>query len=272
MQSGGLRVLKGVATGALYLSLFAVVASLLLSAGRTESLSFIVNSERPDALKILFVGNSLTFYNDMPTMLFRLLQAGMPTRALKIGQVTYPGLSLAQQWNARVAPEAIEKSGPWDYVIIQEQSSGPIENPYNFTLYASLFDKEIRKEGGRTVLLMTWADKGKSDDQETLTRRYEDLGHELDCIVIPAGSVWFRTCNQYPNLALYCDDNHHPGPLGSYLVACTIYGVLTKSNPSQLPENLTQLTDQNDRPLVDMTKEQARQIQSTVWRTISDRL
>ena len=248
-----------------------IVAAIALWPTLPERLTFVVNSERPDALKVLFIGNSFTYSNDMPVMLFRILEAGAPKQPLKIGHVTYPSLSLRRQWDFGVAADVIKKSGPWDYVIIQEQSAGPMRDPDDFVRYATLFDAEIRKAGARTVLLMTWADKDRLEDQKILTQRYEELGSKLQCIVVPAGTALFRARDRFPELLLYQGDNHHPGPLGSYLVACTIYGVLTKSNPNQLPENLTVLKDLNNSALVILTKEQASQIQSSVWQTISGR-
>lgn len=265
-----LRGSNGVARWAIFLWIFVIAVAIVVLPGVPERLTFVVNSERSDALKVLFIGNSFTYSNDMPTMLFRILQAGLAQRPLKIGQVTYPSLPLALQWHYGVAPEAIRKSGPWDFVIIQEQSVGPIRAPDDFAHYGSLFDAEIRKAGARTVLLMTWADLDRNEDQKILTQRYEELGRKLQCLVAPAGTALFRAHNRFPKLSLYQADHHHPGPMGSYLVACTIYGVLTKSNPSQLPATVTVLKDQNNHTLVTMTNEEARQIQSTVWQTISD--
>ena len=72
-------------------------------------------------LSALFIGNSYTFYNNMPSQVvqFALNDNQLPD----IDEITHPGWNLQQHWNSQ---ETIDKinSKVWDVVIMQEYSSG----------------------------------------------------------------------------------------------------------------------------------------------------
>lgn len=74
-------------------------------------------------MRILMLGNSFTFYNDMPSMLAELTGA-------EIIHHTRGGARLAEQLNPETQMgsktlEVLEKDS-WDYVVLQEMSNGPI--------------------------------------------------------------------------------------------------------------------------------------------------
>jgi len=86
-------------------------------------------------INVLFVGNSLTYYNDMPQLLQEMLNETDPN--IKIDQITFPGVSLQSHLDFMVDPSkensrfekqlgdttSTEKKllvKPWDVVILQE--------------------------------------------------------------------------------------------------------------------------------------------------------
>src|SRR5688572_27652615 len=79
-----------------------------------------VPAAKPKALRILFIGNSLTYTGDMPGRLGKLAHA-MGRRAV-VESVTAPGYSLQDHWREGKAERAIRKG--WDVVVLQEGTSG----------------------------------------------------------------------------------------------------------------------------------------------------
>ena len=70
--------------------------------------------------RVLFIGNSLTYTNDLPAMV-RVMgeSAGTP---LVTGMVAEPGMSLEDHWSRGGARAAVA-SGRWDVVVLQQGPS-----------------------------------------------------------------------------------------------------------------------------------------------------
>ena len=75
-------------------------------------------------LHVLFIGNSLTYTNDLPAMFAALAEAAGKPRPF-VRAVTGPGLSLQDQWDLGEAQKAIAVGG-WDFVVLQQ---GPSASP-----------------------------------------------------------------------------------------------------------------------------------------------
>src|SRR6266508_356643 len=71
--------------------------------------------------RILFVGNSLTYANDLPGLVEALADsAGADT--LGAAAVAFPDFSLEDHWNDRRAVREIARGG-WDVVVLQQGPS-----------------------------------------------------------------------------------------------------------------------------------------------------
>jgi hypothetical protein len=176
-------------------------------------------------MKILFIGNSYTARNDLPSLLREMAAEAPQPKAIVTEQVLANGASLRRHWNAGVAAEKIG-SGDWDFVVLQEQSTLPIKNATRFHENVRLFDEVIQAHGARTVLYLTWARQQAPETQVTLSEATEAIAREIGALVAPVGEVWQAVLEQEPGLGLYDKDGSHPSPLGSYLAACVFYARL----------------------------------------------
>jgi len=79
------------------------------------------NSTNSDPLKILFIGNSYTYYNSSPELLKALVNEKFPNKPLEIQLISQGGMTLKRHWEEGRSVEAI-KSNDWDYVVLQVQS------------------------------------------------------------------------------------------------------------------------------------------------------
>ncbi len=109
-------------------------------------------------MRVLFIGNSYTYVNDLP----RMLKGLMAVKAidLETRRVTPGCCMLAAHWKSTDTRKAIAE-GPWDYVVIQEQSQMPVFNPSLTLKYAALLAEMVHKVGAEPVFYMTWARKNK---------------------------------------------------------------------------------------------------------------
>ncbi len=182
------------------------------------------------ATKALFIGNSFTNRNDLPTMISRLAASSEPPRKFESQRVIANGMALKTHWKQGVAIEAIQRTA-WDYVVLQEQSTLPLKNRQRMHESIRLFDAEIRRRKARTILYLTWSRAGELDRQDELTDAYVSIGRELGALIAPVGVAWQRWLRDKPTLTLHDRDKSHPNTAGSYLAACVFFATIFRASP-----------------------------------------
>ena len=210
--------------------------------------------DREPSTRILFIGNSYIFINGGVDKQLKGLATSVETDCIAMG-----GYTLENHWNDGNAVRKIHESN-WDYVVLQEQSQAPVINKIKFYNFARKFDEEIRRNGAKTVLLMTWErpdSKQYGVTTENLAATYTTIGKELGAIVAPVGLSFARAIRGKPELTLYNQDGH-PTMEGTYLAACVLYRTILHESPlgnpyseknisSNVKEYLQQIAADNTR-------------------------
>lgn len=193
-----------------------------------------------DSVRVLWIGNSYTFFNDLPAMVKNIAETNgvkmTCTEVLKGGERLKGHLE---------NPRLIEllKKGGWDYVVVQENSSLPAYDtdfvrrevyPYAQTIdslaHAGTPDVKV-------VYYMTWGHKYGNirarenyplcdtfeGMQERLKTSYLEMTYQNDAVCAPAGMAWAAVRKERPDIILYNQDTFHPAVAGTYLNAVTIY-------------------------------------------------
>jgi hypothetical protein len=192
--------------------------------------------------KALFVGNSFTARNDLPGLIAKL--AAARGKALEHRLISAGGASLRQHWNAGEAQKAI-RSGQYDCVVLQEQSTLPVKNAGRMHENIRLFDGAVKAAGGTTVLYMTWARRDAPESQRAIADAYAGVGGELGATVVPVGLAWQRFLRRHDRPALHDRDQSHPTPAGSYLAACVFLAVLFRESPVGVDAGVAGLSEQD---------------------------
>lgn len=187
-------------------------------------------------IHVLFIGNSLTYTNDLPAMFRSLAEAAGQSRPF-VRAVTGPGFSLEDQWNQGDAQKAIAV-GSWDYVVLQQGPSASADGISVLRAYTERFAKAIRAVGGRPVLYMVWPSTSRPQDFDGVVRSYADAAKEVGGLVCPAGDAWREAWKKDPKLAFYSADGLHPTSAGTYVAALTFFGLLYGRSPVGLPSKL----------------------------------
>ncbi|HEU4328638.1 MAG TPA: SGNH/GDSL hydrolase family protein [Roseiflexaceae bacterium] len=207
------------------------IAALLLLAG-LALVGVAVRGALVPRVRVLFIGNSHTFVNDLPGQLTALAsQAG--EQPLATETVAVGGATLRDHWQQGRALERI-RAGGWDYVVLQDQSQRPLLDPEGMAADVRRFDEEIRKAGARTVLYITWTHQAEQRLQRQITAAYRRIAAERGALVAPVGPAWQEALRRQPRLALYQPDQIHAAPAGTYLAAYVFYATLFGRSPAGL--------------------------------------
>ena len=187
---------------------------------------------------VLFIGNSHTYYHEMPQMLVRLAEARDRARSVSVKQSTASGVSLKWHWNHPETRDLIAQGG-WDAVVLQERSGGPLEDKAAMHKHARRLHEEIAAQGAETVFYMTWSRTYQPGTQSKITEAYTEIATELGATLAPVGAAWKRALEGASDLRLHAPDGRHADPPGSYVAACVFYRVLLGGDPVGLPGTLT---------------------------------
>ena len=206
--------------------------------------------------KVLFIGNSYTFTNNLPEIA-ATVASSMGDRII-YSSSAIGGYSLKEHSTNPTTINLIRQGG-WDYVVLQEFSQNPSEPlawvKVNVFPYAQYLDNEINKynSNAETIFYMTWGRKNGDTDRcsrlpevctyigmDNLTReRYMLMAQANHAIVSPVGAVWRYIRENYPSIELYDTDGSHPSVAGSYAAACCFYTAIFRKDPSLITYNYT---------------------------------
>jgi hypothetical protein len=206
---------------------------LVLIPGCGEALS---GSAPVAQLRVLFIGNSLTYTNDLPAIVEALAAASGKER-FKYKVVAFPDHSLEDHWKRGDARKMIAEGG-WDVVVLQQGPSALRESRVLLLEYTRRFAEEIRRAGAKPALFMVWPSKIRSGDFDGVRDSYALAAKEVSGLFFPAGEAWRAAWRRKPDLALYSQDGLHPSLLGSYLSAAVIYQQLYNQKEIKLPARL----------------------------------
>ncbi len=191
--------------------------------------------------RILFVGNSYTYYHDMPESIFAPM-ASAAGHDFEVQAVTHGGYFLSQfadpQNKEGQRLRSITESQRFDYIVLQDHSLSTIQDPGNFfdairDLKALLDDKT-----DNFILFATWARKpgcktleeiGMSCEEMTshVARQYDKAGQRFHMVVAHVGKAFAAYAQAHPDAELYFTDLHHSSRLGSTIAAETILKAIT---------------------------------------------
>lgn len=223
--------------------------------GATKPAAPAVQNSPTPAIRCLFVGNSYTYYNDLPRMIADLAQAGGQP-PFEFEKETPGGCTLEKHWKDGNAVKKIA-AGPWQFVVLQEQSLRPLKDPQLMFDYATKLHGEILRQQARTILYQSWARKGRMEEQAEISGVFSKLARELNVRVAPVGMAWERALKEDPKWALHMEDGSHPTKAGTYLAACVFYSTFFGKSPEGLPVKPGELSDG-----------EARRLQVIAWETV----
>jgi hypothetical protein len=174
---------------------------------------------------VLFIGNSLTYVNDLPGTLAAMAATAGDT--IRVTTVARPDFALIDHLNGGSnALEAIRLGG-WEYVVLQQGSSSLPANRDSLALWTKMFDPYIKAVGAKPALYMVWPTADRLFAFEDVHTAYQQAAKAVNGMFIPGGDAWRKAWAADSSLQLYSPDGLHPSPMGTYLVALVMYERIT---------------------------------------------
>lgn len=197
----------------------------------------IATAQTPEE-RVLFIGNSFTFYWNVPRMVEEM--AAHHKLQWDVDQVTLGGATLAQHWKGErgLNTRVVLRDKAYDRIILQDHSTYPILKPEVTREYVKNFITSIKTHPTKWYFFSTWIYpylKDKANGPNPIDDFYRTLEKETGQTVLEVGKVFAAFAKAHPNIRLLTDDDKHTSPQGSYLIACTIITQLTGENPVGLP-------------------------------------
>lgn len=187
-----------------------------------------------EGLRILFVGNSLTYANDLPGTV-RTVAAALDLE-VSVAMVAHPNVSLEDHWGLGVA-DRIREAGA-DVVVLQQGPSSLPSHGAHLAAWAARLDEVVREAGGRSALLMVWPSLGRWDALDAVRDAYAAAADSVDGRFLPAGEAFRALRAARPDLDPLGGDGFHPSELGTVLAAYVVVGTLLGERVTGLPAAL----------------------------------
>lgn len=197
-----------------------------------------------DSLSVLFIGNSYTFANDLPSV-FTSLTTSLGDIAT-VDSKTNGGFTFQNHLDDPATHVKIE-SKKWDYVVLQGQSQEPSfptgqVNQATLPPAVSLADSVYANWFcSQAMYFMTWGRQNGDPQWDSintfdkmnvrLRNAYVRIADSVNASVSPVGIAWKYVRDTYPAINLYSGDGSHPSVEGTYLAACTFYASLFRKSP-----------------------------------------
>ena len=271
-----------------------VVVAVLVFAIPAAAQDLAAPPQTRSVLRVLFVGNSYTVFNNLPDLVAAIAAADPDGPIIVPMLVTRGGATLRWHLENGSALKSLA-TGTWDFVVLQEQSllggdfkdgKAVVGDPSEFHASTREWAARIRAVGATPILYMTWARREPADAarvQKALADAYLGIGKELGVKVAPVGLAWAETRRRLLTLDLHIWDGSHPTPAGSYLAAAVIYATLTARSPVGAPSVIqghptvpsgegqgVMVVDPSLRvPLVDLREATAAELQKIAWQVFS---
>lgn len=183
---------------------------------------------KPAPLRVLFVGNSLTYTNDLPRMVSRL--AELDGRSCETRMIAAANYSLADHLNSPRFRREVR--GKWDFVVLQQGPSSLDDSRQQLVRDTKAIAALLDGSATRVALLTVWPASNRVQTWERVAESYRVAAEAVGGLLIPAGVNLRLAMQQDRALKVLGADGFHPAMAGTYLAALTTYHALTGSLPA----------------------------------------
>jgi hypothetical protein len=174
---------------------------------------------------ILFVGNSLTYTNDLPSRVVELArQKGL---TVKTEMLAFPNYALEDHWNEGRMEDLIDEK-KYDFVIVQQGPSSQEEGRLMLLEYGKRIKEVCSKNNSQLVFFTVWPAYANFQSFDNVIKNYSNAAAATHSLLCPVGAAWKKHITDTGDLSYYGPDRFHPSEKGSQVAATIIVDTLFK--------------------------------------------
>lgn len=174
-------------------------------------------------VRILFVGNSLTYTNNLPAMVKAI---GFSNDIqIETEMLAYPNYALEDHWRDGKFQKLLNEKY-FNYVIVQQGPSSQQDGRDMLLDYGDRFKIVCEEKGARLVFFMVWPARANYQTFAGVIQNYRDAAIQTESILCPVGEAWKSYMDSTQDFAYYGADGFHPSISGSQMAAQMIYNTL----------------------------------------------
>ncbi len=217
-----------------------LAGTLIAAAVLAGACSSVTATEGSSGRSLLFIGNSLTYVNDLPEMVAKVAEAAHDS--VRVAMVAGPNLAVIDHVNGATDAVARIGRGGWSFVVLQQGPTPAGVCRDTLVIAAMRLAPHIRRVEARAVLFLPWARQQYPRSLEAAGQSAELAARAVGGAVAPIGIAWKDALSADPTAPLYGPDGYHPAPAGTLLAALTIYDRLFGRDVREIPvESLANL-------------------------------
>lgn len=198
-----------------------------------------------DTYKVFFIGNSFTFYPhddefsasnpavaNLTEKLSHDLGLAIEVDFVVKGAHTLKKFADANDEMGAIVDEKLKANNDYDFVILQEQSTTPVDNYNAFNAGVTGLVKKVNEtqQDCEVILYATWGFpsgvvagskfSSVSEMEQLIREAYIKCGDENNLRVNHVGEAFTYVYENHKEIALYGSDDKHQSYAGAYLSAC----------------------------------------------------
>ena len=182
--------------------------------------------------RVLFIGNSLTYANDLPSMIEALVTGSGGKMTSRM--IAFPDFGLEEHWNDGRAMRAL-RDGNWTLVVLQQGPSSLAESQAILRDYTRRFADVAKQRGAQVALYSVWPPRSRATAFDAVTESYRRAAQDVNATLVPVGEAMRAALKRDATLPLFDADGFHPSPMGSYLAALVFFQRITGRSPETTP-------------------------------------
>lgn len=174
---------------------------------------------------ILFVGNSLTYTNDLPALVVKIgKEKGIK---IKTEMLAYANYALEDHWNDGKL-QLLLANKQFDFVIVQQGPSSQDEGRAMLLDYGAKIKALCDTNNSKLAFFMVWPAYSNFHTFEGVIKNYTDAAVKTNSMLCPVGKMWKDYIADTYDYSYYGPDMFHPSQKGSEKAAQIIYETLFK--------------------------------------------
>jgi hypothetical protein len=186
--------------------------------------------------KILFIGNSFTFYWNLPSQIEKMsIERGLNWN---VTHFTVPSATLKIHWNNPDLISLLENED-FDHIIVQEHSTNILTNADGNSKFYFGQIRSIIPVSTQIHFFSTWMypsmEQFNIDNEEyPIEESIKEIIEGTTTKLIPVGRAFKLFQEKHPQFSLLMEDEKHPNSNGSYLASCIIFSHLSEESSVNL--------------------------------------